>query len=183
LSTITDNSRNPSTPSGVENDSQAISDLPIAIENIVKQYGDLLFDLCESVLWNASSARQVFRSIMGEVKKRHANEAYVNFKRAWILNIACEKLRSVFELRARKLTPSEQIELDSIDSAQGRLKKFDSFFHRLGIEDQLLILLKDKYGIPMPEIATALGVPENSLKLRRAQALRAMEDWIWGPSS
>jgi DNA-directed RNA polymerase specialized sigma24 family protein len=88
-------------------------------------------------------------------------------------------LRALSERHARKLTPSEQIELDSFENVPNRLKKFDSFFHRLTIEDQFLLLLKDKYGIPMAEIATALGTPEASLKLRRAQALRALDDWLW----
>jgi DNA-directed RNA polymerase specialized sigma24 family protein len=157
-----------------------VTDTTLAIENIVKNYGDLLFDLCESILWSPSAARAAFRSIIAEIKKRHEAEAFVDYERAWTLHIACEKLRGLSDRHARKLTPSEQIELDSIEDASGRIKKFDSFFHRLSLEDQLLMLLKDKYGIPMAEIATALGSPEGSLKLRRAQALRAMEDWLWG---
>ena len=158
---------------------QAKSDPASTIENIVKCYGDLLFDLCESVLWSPVAARSAFRSIITEIKKRHADEAYVEYERAWVLSIACNRLRTLEEHHARKLTPSEQIELDSSQSSQSRLKKFDSFFHRLGLEEQFLLLLKDKYGIPLAEIATALGYPEGSLKIRRAQALRALEDWLW----
>jgi DNA-directed RNA polymerase specialized sigma24 family protein len=159
-----------------------VTDAASAMENIVKNYGDLLFDLCESSLWSPSAARLAVRTILGEIKKRREDEAFVDFERAWVLNIACAKIRALSDRHGRKLTPSEQIELDSIENASGRIKKFDSFFHRLNLEDQLLLVLKDKYGIPMAEIATALGVPEGSLKLRRAQALRAMEDWLWGQS-
>ena len=38
----------------------------------------------------------------------------------------------------RKLTPAEQIELDSTAQLNSRLKQFDAFFHRLKIDDQLL---------------------------------------------
>jgi DNA-directed RNA polymerase specialized sigma24 family protein len=176
LSTTTETPRNP----GAENSPQAVTDATLAIENIVKNYGDLLFDLCESVLWSPSAARVAFRAIIAEIKKRRETETFVDFERAWALYVTCNKLRTLSDRHARKLTPSEQIELDSIDDANGRIKKFNSFFHRLSLEDQLLMLLKDKYGIPMAEIATALGAPEGSLKLRRAQALRAMEDWLWG---
>jgi DNA-directed RNA polymerase specialized sigma24 family protein len=176
LSTTTESPRN----LGAESNSQAASDTTLAIENIVKRYGDLLFDLCDSVLWSPSAARLAFRAMITDIKKRGKHEAFVDFERAWVLNIACSKLRDLSERYGRKLTPAEQIELDSIENAPGRIKKFDSFFHRLNLEDQLLLLLKDKYGIPMAEISTALGAPEGSLKLRRAQALRAMEDWLWG---
>lgn len=179
MSTTTESPRN----SGAEATSSAINDTNLAIENIVKHYGDLLFDLCESILWSPSAARVAFRAIIAEIKKRREGETFVDFERAWVLNVACNKLRAQAERHGRKLTPSEQIELDSLLDAPGRLKKFDSFFHRLSLEDQFLLLLKDKYGIPMAEIASALGLPEGSLKLRRAQALRAMEDWLWGQNS
>jgi len=159
-----------------------VTDPSLAMENVVKNYGDLLFDLCESSLWSPSAARLAVRTILAEIKKRREDEAFVEFERAWVLNIACAKIRALADRHGRKLTPSEQIELDSIENASGRIKKFDSFFHRLSLDDQLLLVLKDKYGIPMAEIASALGVPEGSLKLRRAQALRAMEDWLWGQS-
>jgi DNA-directed RNA polymerase specialized sigma24 family protein len=77
------------------------------------------------------------------------------------------------------VTSQEQITLDASGNVSIRLKQFDLYFHRLIPEDQILLLLKDKYGIPYPEIATAMGIPEESLKIKRQQALRTLEEWLW----
>ncbi|MDR3606596.1 MAG: sigma factor-like helix-turn-helix DNA-binding protein [Oligoflexia bacterium] len=149
------------------------------VDDIVKNYGDLLFDLCESVLWNPINAQLAFRSILKTVSKTRASQEFRDHERAWILRIACERLRKDSSRLGRRLTPSEQIELDSAQGATTRLRRFDSYFHRLNPEDQLLLLLRDKYGVPYVEISAAMGAPEGSLKVRRQQALRALEDWIW----
>jgi DNA-directed RNA polymerase specialized sigma24 family protein len=49
-------------------------------------------------------------------------------------------------------------------------------------EDQILLLLRDKHGIPYSEIASALRSPEESLKVKRQQALRTLEEWLWDNS-
>lgn len=148
-------------------------------ERVVQLYGDMLFDLCESVLWSPVNAQLAFRSILKTLRRRRSGHGYTEFERAWILQIACEKLIELSARHGRKLTSSEQIQLDSAQGVASRLKQFDSYFHRLVTEDQILMLLRDKYGMPYPEIASALGVPEPSLKMRRTQALRSLEEWLW----
>ena len=150
------------------------------IERIVKNYGDLLFDLCESVLWNSVNAQLAFRSIIKEIRSRRERQPFLDYERAWVLRIACERLRAYSRRHGRRLTPSEQIEIDASDNVSQRFKKFESYFHRLGVDEKLVLLLKDKYGIPFPEIASAVNAPEDSLKIRRQQALRTLEDWLWG---
>jgi DNA-directed RNA polymerase specialized sigma24 family protein len=59
------------------------------------------------------------------------------------------------------------------------MRYFDSYFHRLPLESQFVLLLRDKYGFPMIEIASALESPEESLKLQRLSAFRQLESWIW----
>lgn len=152
---------------------------PGSPERIVQLYGDMLFDLCESVLWNSANAQLAFRSILKTLHRSRSGHGYTEFERAWVLQIACEKLIDLSARHGRKLTSSEQIQLDSAQNATLRLKQFDSYFHRLVTEDQILMLLRDKYGLPYPEIASALGVPESNLKVRRAQALRSLEEWLW----
>ncbi len=153
------------------------------VDDIVKKYGDLLFDLCETVLWSPINAQLALRSILKTVAKQRGNpklqENFQDHERAWILRIACERLRKDAARLGRRLTPSEQIELDSEQGASTRLHRFDRYFHRLNPEDQLLLLLRDKYGIPYVEISSAMGAPDGSLKVRRQHALRALEDWIW----
>jgi DNA-directed RNA polymerase specialized sigma24 family protein len=155
---------------------------PDFIQHVVSLYGDLLHDLCSSVLWSPGNAQVAFRSILRDIRSqgRREKQRFREFERAWILGIACRKLVPLVHRYGRKLTPSEQIMLDANSDIDNRFRHFDSYFHRLPTEDQILLLLRDKYGLPYNEIASALGVPEGSLKVRRQQALRALEEWMWG---
>lgn len=148
-------------------------------ERIVQLYGDLLFDLCESVLWSPINAQLAFRSIIKSIRRNRRGHGFTEHERAWVLRIACDKLLDLSARHGRKLTSSEQIQLDSAQNVTLRLKQFDAYFHRLVTEDQILLLLRDKYGLPYGEISAALGLPEANLKIRRAQALRSLEEWLW----
>ncbi len=153
-----------------------------SLETLVQSYGDLLFDLCESVLWSPVNAQVAFRAMVQEIRRSQKNSVearFERFERAWVLRLACDRLRSFADRHARRITPSEQLELDSQNTASARLHHFDHYFHRLSTEDQLLLLLKDKHGLPLTEIEAALGAPSASLKIRHQQALRALEEWIW----
>ena len=149
------------------------------IENVVQHYGDLLFDLCESVLWSSHQAQNAFRSIIKEVKNTAPEEKYSDHERAWVLRIAFERLKKLSLQDTRKVTASEQIELDASPSVALRLKHLDVYFHRLTTEEQIILLLRDKYGLPYGEIANATGLPEGTLKGVRGQALRRLESWLW----
>ena len=150
-----------------------------AIDGIVQRYGDLLFDLCESVLWNPTNAQIAFRSILKTLKKNLSSASYKDHERAWVLRVACQNLRGLSKDHGRLVTASEQIAADSSQNVSNRLKNFDFYFHRLPMDDQMVLLLRDKYGLPYPEIAAALRIPDASLKIRRQQSLRTLEEWLW----
>ncbi len=150
-----------------------------AVEHIATQYGDLLFDFCESILWSTNNAQIAFRSVMRAIRAAYPGNEYQEYERAFVLRVACEKLRVLSDKYGRRLTPAERIMLDASLDVEARIKQFDSYFHRLATEDQMVLLLRDKYGLSYTEIAAAMGVPEGSLKVRRAQALRTLEEWIW----
>lgn len=147
------------------------------VEKVVQLYGDLLFDLCESVLWSAKQAPNAFRTILKEIRK--SGPGYEEHERAWILKIAFEKLKELSIHHARKVTASEQIQLDATSNVSVRLKQFDIYFHKLTTEEQVVLLLRDKYGLPYGEVASVTGLPEGSVKSIRQQALRALESWLW----
>jgi DNA-directed RNA polymerase specialized sigma24 family protein len=153
------------------------------VENVVQLYGDLLFDLCESVLWSPEQAQNAFRSILKEVRTTPAQERFTHYERAWILHIAFEKLKRLSLHHGRKVTSAEQIQIDASPSVAARLKHFGTYFHRLATEEQIVLLLRDKYGLPFNEIASATGLPEGSLKGIRNQALKALESWLWPEES
>ncbi len=149
-------------------------------EDLIRRYGDLVFDLCYSVLQHAGNAQIAFREIFHEVRRRRPENSFQRHERGWVLRIACERVRELAGApHGLGLTAAQQIELDSTPDSETRLSRFELCFRRLSVADQLLLLLKDKYGVPMPEISVATGTPEESLKVQRAQILRSLEEWIW----
>ena len=149
-------------------------------EDLIRRYGDLVFDLSHSVLQNAGNAQIAFREVFHEVRRRRAENTFQRHERGWVLRIACERIRELAGgPQGLGLTAAQQIELDSAPDSDSRLSRFELCFRRLAVADQLLLLLKDKYGVPMPEISVATGTPEEALKVQRAQILRSLEEWIW----
>jgi DNA-directed RNA polymerase specialized sigma24 family protein len=149
------------------------------VDYFVRSYGDLIFDLCETLISTPLNAQIAFRSILKKLKSGSRFHQFHQHERGWVLRITCEKLLELCRHHGRRITPEEQINLDSNDHLSVRLKQFDIFFRRLMPEDQILLILKDKYGIAYSEIATAMATPEGSLKVRRQQALRTLEEWLW----
>jgi DNA-directed RNA polymerase specialized sigma24 family protein len=139
----------------------------------------MIFDLCTSVLSSPLNAQIAFRSILKKIRSAGRFQNYTVYERSWVLRISCEKLLELSRFHGHQVTAQEQIKLDSDRNVTTRLKQFHLYFYRLIPEDQLLLILKDKYNLPYSEIATALGTPEASLKIKRQQALRALEEWLW----
>lgn len=150
------------------------------MHQIVRLYGDLIFDLCTSTLRNGAGAQFAFRSIVKELQATAPRDAYETHQRAWALRVTIQQLRVLHPRHGVHLTPDELIALDSEANLDRRLAQFDRYFQRIPLEDQILLLLRDKYGIPYPELAAALGLPEGSIQVQRRQTLRALEESIWG---
>lgn len=150
-----------------------------AIQGVVEKYGDLLYDVCHSVLWSHSNAQVAFREIIKTIKATPANERFEKYQRAWILRISYEVLSKYSSKYARTQTPAERMMLDATKDLNLRIAQFDSFFHRLTMDEQYILLLRDKHGISDQELGAIMNLPEGSVKLRREQALRTLEDWIW----
>ncbi len=150
------------------------------IDRAVTTYGDLLYDFCQSMLWSPADAPHAYRSILRTLNRRHRTEKFNRYERPWVLQIAFRELRGMKKRSPRFLTPAEQVMLDSNPDPRARLRFYDSYFHRLPIESQCLLILRDKYGLPMSEVAIVLEIPEGSARLQRLQAFRLLESWIYG---
>ncbi len=157
---------------------------PVTKENLIQQlvdrYGDMVFDLCQAVLWSQPNAQLAFRAIVRDLRRLElAGVKYERYERPWILRVACEKLRSIAVRHGRTLSASERMMLDGALKGDARLRQFDSYFHRLRTDDQILLLLRDKYKLDYAEIAMVMGEPEGSLKMRRQHAMRALDEMLW----
>ena len=149
------------------------------IDALVQNYGDLLFDFCSSILWSQSGAQTAVRIILKDLEKRISTQTFGTFERTFVLQVTCDKLKKLVTRLGRHLSASEQIMLDATLDAPGRLKYFDSYFHRLNVEDQMLLLMRNKYELTYAEIADVLQTPQGSLRIKHQQAIRALEEWLW----
>jgi DNA-directed RNA polymerase specialized sigma24 family protein len=150
------------------------------ISKLVNKNGRIIYDLCKTFLKEPELAEAAFFQIFQNIRKSlHEGHNLIRYERAWILRLSCDwLLKNHVEVSASQ-TSSDQIKLDSNQNMMTRLKAFDFYFHRLSAEDQLILILQEKLQIPAHDIALALNLPEGSLKIRKQQALRALEEWIW----
>jgi RNA polymerase sigma factor (sigma-70 family) len=153
-------------------------------ETYIQKFGDLIYDLAHSVLWSKVSAENCTKeTVRALVRQASQGEAFVQWERSWVISEALKRIRELAPRHSRELTPAEQIMLDNTPSSEDRLGLLESFLHRLAIEDQIILLLRDKYGLPYDEIAAALQSPEGTIKIGRQRALQTLEEWIWKEDS
>lgn len=149
--------------------------------SIVEKYGDLIFDLALTVLWRQKEAEvvtvQIFRTLRRNFKNQNHN--YQEFERAYVLKIACEHLEAHARKALKPMSSAEKVMTDQENQIENRLRAFDVFFHRLSVPEQILLILRDKYGLPYTEIAASMSTPEDTLCTMRSQALKTLEDRIW----
>jgi len=158
--------------------SQEKQDKP-EIAYYVETYGDLVYDLALTLLRFPLTAQLAAFRIFKAIHQTKAKNTFRKNERAWILSICHDVISHLHEKHATGLTAEEQLVLDATATLAERMQRFSDFLLRLSITDRMILLFKDKYGFPLAEITTALGIPEDSLKIRRHQALHALEEWLW----
>ena len=150
-------------------------------EVLHQNFGDLTFDLFYSILWSRRGAETLYlrfwRKLEGNL--RNNTVEYEKYARAWVLQTAVELLMQHQPKLGRSPSPSERVMVDSNLNVPARLRSLESYLHRLPIQDQILLNLRNKYGLPYPEIASILRLPEGTLRTKQQQALRSLEEWLW----
>ena len=119
----------------------------------VETHGNLVFDLCCEMLGNELQAEVIWLSVFRDIHKYQEQDIPKELVRPWIL-------QKVYAQLLLKSLPNSS-PLRSLPSHP---------------RDRLILLLRDKYGLPYSEIASALSIPESSIKLVRAQAFRELEE-------
>lgn len=141
---------------------------------------EIIYDLFVSLLWSKQTAAKAFLDFEKKItKEKKSKNRFIKYERPWLFKKAFEVIKNYIEHSQRTLSPAEQVMLDSKPDPKVRLKFFDSYFHRLNLENQFLLILKDKYKLPIHEIAAILNTPEETVYLKHGQALRQLESWIW----
>ena len=146
-----------------------------------QSYGDLVYDLFYSILWNHKGAGALYLQFWNQMDRELTRQGanYQKYARAWILREAIDLLNQGVRKHGRTLTSAEQVMLDANLDLPARQVQFESYLHKLKPSDHILLLLRDKYGLPQEEIGAALGLSEGAIKIKRQQALRSLEEWLW----
>lgn len=136
-----------------------------------------LEDLCHQLFPDPLDAQKAFKTVAKRLVKNPIEES--PYQKSWILKAVCQELipclrqQSIFLAQAQK----EMQEVGA--SGEWRREQFLIYLHRLMPEDQLILLLRDRYGATNAEVAFALELPLGTLKLRRQFALLCLESWLW----
>ena len=141
---------------------------------IIEKYGRELYDLTETILHDRYKSHMVVRKVIVRVLQKAKKERYSQFERAWIFRILVEEIQKNLDdhydphfSKMKNIPPEKRLEsvIEYLDS----IPKLDRF----------LFILHDKFHFQYDEIAAILGTPIDSLRLRRMQILRRLEDKIW----
>lgn len=154
-------------------------------EEISAKYKDLFFDLASCVTFDADSAHKVFHTALKNVTRRLHREfrhrILGQWERATLLRLYCQELRNLIPALSPHFANREQLELDAASTAAQRLKRLSDFFKLLPRDEKIILALKDRHQVPVPEIAAALHIPEESVHYRHSRAIAALEPQIWRP--
>ena len=148
------------------------------VTHYLQSYGDLVFDLIHSLVPDSETGQIFFREILQKLKTQKKINTYHRYEKLWVMRIACETLLEQHDYFKIRSLPEQRIQLDAQPSSV-KITQFETYFQRLDLMDQMLLLLKDKLDFNYKEISAILGIPEGSLKMRRQLTLRTLEEWLW----
>jgi len=152
---------------------------PLVLEEELNRFGDLLMGLVTRFTPDSEAHRPMVRQIIKAYVLEQKKLKTELFQRPLLLQIAVEHLLShLKKWTPRKLTP-EEILLDTALSTDERLNAIDMYLTRLSIEDRMILFFLEQHQLSLAEVAVALKTTEGSLKNRRQQLYRSLEEWIW----
>jgi len=127
------------------------------IAKIVEKYGDLIFDLCESMLGNSALAQLAFRSIIKKIRLELNRSSYEAYERSWVLKLASQELLALVRRRGEVVEPKRQFEIDSHAENQNQTQKLDFYFRRL----RMLLVNCKRINNMSREVKKTMGVNNN----------------------
>jgi hypothetical protein len=152
-----------------------------SLVNLAPKIGNLLLDLCLSVCPDSDEALRIFWIVFRDVAHAHSR-GHIGFKkyeRVGCLRIALKTLsrqnisRSASQDRFESLTQTKTV------SGEDRLREFFPSLEQLPLEDQCLLILRDKHQLSWDELCGVFDLDRPSLEFRYVQALRALSRRIW----
>jgi len=168
---------------------------PSAFNLLVRRWEKPLFNFAYKYVGDAAVAQDLVQDTFLRVLKSIGGYAHRAAFSSWLYSIAVnlckdhlrrKKRRTVISLHdyyttvagqrisVRDEVPDEDARTDAAAEAADREKLVRRLLAGLSEDQRVVILLKEYQALTFPEIAEALGVPENTAKARLHRGLRAM---------
>ena len=153
-----------------------------AFAMIADQYGNLLLRTAYLLVHDEEAAKDIVQDLLFLAWKNMAKLREPAFLRAWLLKIVVNQSVSLKRQWARKaallreqfIQTSIDDSIQSADFARGRLEDrldVEQAIAQLPLNQRVVLVLFYYHRMTMPEIATMLGVAENTLRKRLQAAL------------
>ena len=153
-----------------------------ALEKVVRDYYPRVFGLAARMLGNPDEAHDVAQEVFARVLRslRHYREKQTF--RSWIFTITANVVRDLYRKSKRALSLSEGLEeslvggesADQPIERQEDRERIRAAFDRLPGNDKLLILQIFQQGLSRAEVAEALGISVNAVRIRLHRALELL---------
>ncbi len=153
-----------------------------AFAMIADQYGNLLLRTAYLLVQDEEAAKDIVQDSLILAWKNMAKLREPAFLRAWLLKIVVNQsvslkrqwARKAALLRERFIQTAIDDSIQSADFARGRLEDrldVEQAIAHLPLDQRVVLVLFYYHRMTMPEIATMLGVAENTLRKRLQAAL------------
>lgn len=149
------------------------------LEAFISKYSDLVYDLCIQLALTPEKATYTFREIFKALIIDRKKIQFLKYERTWVLQTALQIILEKNPKSDHRLKTFEAEVLQNLETPDDRIKHISIFLKRLSPQDYFLVLCHLKHGISLQELAGVFNKPERTLSFQYAQAMQALEEWIW----
>ncbi|MBI2899940.1 MAG: sigma-70 family RNA polymerase sigma factor [Planctomycetes bacterium] len=146
------------------------------IESLYREHGGRLTALAWRILRSLEDAREVCQETFARLLRSSRDGAEIVRPAAWISRTAINL--SVERLRKRRPPPARAGPAPTPESETRRI--VDEAVRALPERQRIVFLLRHEQGMPVAEIAEALGVAPSTIGVHLTRALRALQERL-GP--
>lgn len=145
----------------------------MSVEEIVAEYGDMLFRICLVMLCNDQDAQDAVQDTLCRYMEHAPQFRGVEHERAWLIKVAANRCRDVHRGRLRHPTVS----LDEVSTYCEMPEQSGVLAALMKLPDKLKTVIYLHYieGYKTEEIAEMLGITVNAVKKRLQRGRKSLQ--------
>lgn len=153
-------------------------------DEIVKQYGGMLFNHIRRMVGNEEDAKDILQEVFVNVYRKIDGFREESSLKTWLFRIASNKtidfLRKEKRFKADELPETLRDTSNPLKYTEKSIKKqlVHKALLRLKEEEREIVVLKELDGFTFREIAEIKGIPENTVKTKLYSSLKKLRKII-----